>query len=82
VGEQERDANVPRLQVEGERWQCSASSTIGHCWVMMLSTVATMAPKTTGKQSAEAAIEGFYSIMQTGREKNLFTTNAFIIYLL
>jgi len=42
VGEQERDANVPCLQVEGERWQCSASSTIGHCWVMMLSTVATM----------------------------------------
>ena len=42
VGEQEWDANVPHLQVEGERWECSTTSTIGHCWVMMLSTVATM----------------------------------------
>ena len=33
---------MPHLQVEGERWECSTSSTIGHCWVMMLSTVATM----------------------------------------
>ncbi len=82
MGEQERDANAPHLQVEGERWQCSASSTITCCWVMTLSTMAieTLAPKTIEKQSAEATIKGFYSIMQIGLKKHfLFTTDVFII---
>jgi hypothetical protein len=39
VGEWQRDANSPRLHVEGERGQHTALSTIEHCWVMTLSAL-------------------------------------------
>jgi hypothetical protein len=39
MGEWQRDANAPRPHVEGEKGQHTTSSTIAHCWVMMLSTM-------------------------------------------
>ncbi len=39
MGEWQRDANAPRLRVEDERGQCTASLMIARCWVMTLSAM-------------------------------------------
>jgi hypothetical protein len=39
VGEWQRDANAPRLRVEGERGQRTTLLMIACCWVMTLSAM-------------------------------------------